>query len=193
MAESVQIARGAGSAKMRNPWGVLGLTLITLGVYYVFWWYFINREMRDVGDANGVDLGRSPATSVIAITIGSFVIIPPFVSIWKTGRRMEGTQRVVGVSGGSGPLFFVLHIIPIVSLFAPVYMQMQLNTAWRVIGDQGARQASELSAGPDTDVQPLGIEADPRVAANAPLSDDSAELEHPQGPTPTPEHQDDAP
>ena len=48
---------------------------------------------------------------------------------------------MVGVSGGSGPLFFVLHVIPIVSLFAPVYMQMQLNTAWRVIGDQGARQA----------------------------------------------------
>ena len=59
MAESVQIAPAAGSAKMRNPWGVLGFTLITLGVYYVFWWYFINREMRDVGNANGVDLGKS--------------------------------------------------------------------------------------------------------------------------------------
>ena len=130
---------------------------------------------------------------MIAITLGSFVIIPPFVSIWKTRRRMEGTQRTVGVSGGSGPLFFVLHIIPIVSLFAPVYMQTQLNKAWRAIGDPGASQASELSAGPDTGVQLVGIEADPRVAANAPLSDDSAEGEHPQGPTPTQEREEDAP
>jgi hypothetical protein len=177
---------------MRNPWGVLGLSLITLGVYYVFWWYFINREMRDAGNANGVDLGQSPGTSVLAITVGAFVIIPPFVSVWKTGRRMEGTQRTAGVSGGSGPLFFVLHIIPIVGLFAPVYMQTELNKAWRAIGDPGRSQASELPAAPDTDVQPLRVEADQRAAAKTPLSDNSAEGEHPPGPTPAQERQDDA-
>jgi hypothetical protein len=31
---------------------------------------------------------------------------------------------------GSGLLWFVLHIIPVVSLFAPVYLQYQLNKAW---------------------------------------------------------------
>ena len=134
MAQSIEIAPESGFAKIRNPWGVLGLALITLGIYYVFWYYFINREMRDFGNAHGVDLGQSPATSVIAITLGAFIIIPPFVSIWKTGRRMEGTQRTANVSGGSGPLWFVLHIIPIVSLFAPVYMQTELDEAWRTIG-----------------------------------------------------------
>jgi hypothetical protein len=146
VAQSVQIAPGVGFAKMRNPWGVIGLSLITLGVYYVFWWYFINREMRDVGNTNGVDLGHSPGTSVLAITVGAFVIIPPFVSVWKTGRRMEGTQRTAGASGGSGPLFFVLHIIPIVSLFAPVYMQMELNKAWRAIGDPGDESSVRASS-----------------------------------------------
>ena len=193
MAQSVQIAPGGGVAKLRNPWAVLGLSLITLGIYYVFWWYFINREMRDVGNANGVDLGQSPGTSVLAITLGAFVIIPPFVSIWKTGRRMEGTQRTGGASGGSGPLFFVLNIIPIVSLFAPVYMQTQLNKAWRAIGDSGTSQASELPAAPDTDAQPLSVEADQRTATKTPLSDNSAEGQHPTGPTPAQERQDDAP
>jgi uncharacterized protein DUF4234 len=193
VAQSVQIAPGAGFAKMRNPWGVLGLSLITLGVYYVFWWYFINREMRDVGNANGVDLGQSPGTSVLAITVGAFVIIPPFVSVWKTGRRMEGTQGTAGVSGGSGPLFFVLHIIPIVSLLAPVYMQTELNKAWRAIGDHGTSQASELPAAPDTDVQPLSAEAEKSPAAKTPLSDNFAEGEHPSGPMPAQERQDDAP
>jgi hypothetical protein len=142
MAESVDVGPSGAHAKVRNPWAVLGLTLITLGIYYVFWYYFINREMRDFGNANGVDLGQSPATSVIAITLGAFIIIPPFVSIWKTGRRMEGTQRTANVSGGSGPLWFVVHIIPIVSLFAPVYMQMQLDKAWRAIGDHHATPGS---------------------------------------------------
>ncbi len=146
MAHSVQIAPGAGFAKMRNPWGVLGLSLITLGIYYPFWWYFINREMRDVGRVNDLDLGQSPGISVLAITLGAFVIIPPFVSVWKTGRRMEGTQRATGVSGGSGPLFFVLHVIPIVSLFAPVYMQMELNKAWHAVGDRPPSEPTEGSA-----------------------------------------------
>jgi uncharacterized protein DUF4234 len=193
VAQSVQIAPGAGFAKMRNPWGVVGLSLITLGIYYVFWWYFINREMRDVGNANGVDLGQSPGTSVLAITVGAFVIIPPFVSIWKTGRRMEGTQRTAGVSGGSGPLFFVLHIIPIVSLFAPLYMQMELNKAWRAIGDPGTSHASELPAAPEMNAQPLSVEADQSAAATTPLSDSSAEGEPLPGPTPAEDRQDDAP
>ena len=140
MAESVQLAPSGGHAKMRNPLAVLALSLITLGIYYGFWWYFINREMRDFGNANGVDLGQSPGVSVLAITLGAFVIIPPFVSVWRTGRRMEGTQRTAGISGGSGPLFFVLHIIPIVNLFAPIYMQMELNKAWRAIGGRRVTQ-----------------------------------------------------
>lgn len=133
MAQSVQIARGSGFAKIRNPWGVIGLALITLGFYYLFWWFFINREMRDLGNARSVDLGQSAGVSVLAVTLGSFLIIPPFVSIWKTGRRMEGAQLAVGESGGSGPLFFVMHLIPIVSLFAPVYLQTELNKAWRAL------------------------------------------------------------
>jgi hypothetical protein len=141
VAQSVQITPGNGLAKIRNPWGVLGLSLITVGIYYLFWYYFINREMRDVGHAYGVDLGESPGTSVLAITLGVFIVIPPFVSIWRTGRRMEGTQRAIGVAGGSGPLFFVLHIIPIVDLFAPVYLQTELNKGWRELARQQSGQA----------------------------------------------------
>ena len=131
MADLVELKPAGPTVKVRNPWGVLGLSIVTLGIYYCCYWYFINREMRDVGRANGVDLGQSPATSVLAFTIGAFVIIPPFVTIWTTGRRMEQTQRTLGVAEpGSGPLFFVLHLIPIISLYAPVYLQKQLNRAW---------------------------------------------------------------
>ena len=90
----------------------------------------VTREMSDWGAQNRVDIGTSPGMSVIAITLGALLIIPPIVSVWATGKRMQLTQRAADVHGGSGLMWFVLHLIPIVSLFAPVYLQMQLNKAW---------------------------------------------------------------
>jgi hypothetical protein len=132
MAENVQLTTGGARVKVRNPWGVLGLSIITLGVYYCFYWYFVNREMRDVGQSQGVDLGTSPATSTLAFTLGIFIIIPFLWTVWTTGQRMERTQRALGIPNpGSGGLFFVLHLIPIISLFAPVYLQKELDRAWQ--------------------------------------------------------------
>jgi Kef-type K+ transport system membrane component KefB len=130
MAATVQITDRGRTAKVRNPWAVLLFTVITLGVYYLVWYYKINREMSDWGEQHRVDIGMSPGMSVLAVTLGAILIIPPFVSIWGTGKRMQLTQRAANVHGGSGLLWFVMHIIPIVSLFAPVYLQYQLNQAW---------------------------------------------------------------
>jgi hypothetical protein len=130
MAATVQITDRGRTAKVRNPWAVLLFTVITLGVYYLVWYYKINREMSDWGEQHNVDIGMSPGMSVLAVTLGGILIIPPFVSIWGTGKRMQLTQRAANVHGGSGLLWFVMHIIPIVSLFAPVYLQYQLNQAW---------------------------------------------------------------
>jgi hypothetical protein len=130
MAATVQITDRGRTAKVRNPWAVLLFTVITLGIYYLVWYYKINREMSDWGEQNRVDIGMSPGMSVLAVTLGGLLIIPPFVSIWGTGKRMQLTQRAANVHGGSGLLWFVMHIIPIVSLFAPVYLQYQLNQAW---------------------------------------------------------------
>ncbi len=146
MAESVAIARGGSFAKIRNPLGVVGLSLITLGIYYLFWYYFINREMRDLGEARGIDIGHSPATSVVAITIGGFIIVPPFVSHWMVGTRMERAQQAVGVSGGNGVLYFILWVIPLVSIVSPYYMQVQLNEVWRALQDEGHQTPDEQVA-----------------------------------------------
>jgi hypothetical protein len=118
------------TAKIRNPWMVVLFSLITLGIYHLFWYYFVNREMADYGEANKVDLGHSPGMSVVAITIGAFIIVPPFVSIFHTGQRMRLARRVAGRPGGSPGLYLLLSIIPIVGIFAPAYLQSELNGAW---------------------------------------------------------------
>jgi hypothetical protein len=129
MAEEIAIANSGERAKLRNPLGVVGLSLITLGIYYFFWWYYINREMRDFGRARGTDLGQSPGNSVLAVTLGALIIVPAIVSMWRTSDRIQRSQEVAGVErGANGPIIFILLL-----LIGPVgiwYAQSELNKAW---------------------------------------------------------------
>jgi hypothetical protein len=129
MAEEVQIAATGATAKVRNPLGTVALSLITIGVYYVFWWYFINREMRDLGRARNVDLGQNPTNSVLALIPGSIVIVPAIVTLWTTSARIENSQETVGIDRrASGPIIFILLL-----LIGPVgiwYAQSELNKVW---------------------------------------------------------------
>ena len=132
MAHEIQIPGAASTAKIRHPLGVLGLSLITLGIYAVFWWYFINREMADYGQANGVpELGDNPILSVVAVTIGAFIIIPPFVSFWRTLKRIETAQnRALGSNNFAVILLFILGLIPLVNIVVGPLMQSNLNQVW---------------------------------------------------------------
>jgi len=147
MAEEIAIADGGARAKLRNPLGVVGLSLITLGVYYFFWWYFINREMRDLGRARGTDLGQNPGNSVLAVTLGALIVVPAIVSMWRTSDRIQRTQEVAGVErGASGPIIFILLL-----LIGPVglwYAQSELNKGWtaQAPGGQPRLPGSEQAA-----------------------------------------------
>ena len=130
MADEIAITNSGERAKLRNPLGVVGLSLITLGIYYIFWWYFINREMRDLGRARGTDLGQNPGNSVLAITLGALIVVPAIVSMWRTTDRIQRSQEVAGVErGANGPIIFILLL-----LIGPVgiwYAQSELNKAWQ--------------------------------------------------------------
>jgi len=140
MAEEVAIPGAGASAKIRNPLGVLGLGLITLGIYHVFWWYFINREMADLGRANRrPELGDNPIMSALAVTLGALIVVPPFVSFWRTLKRIETSQNLVlGSNNLAVVLVFVLGLIPLVNLIVTPLMQSNLNQAWEA-GGQPAR------------------------------------------------------
>ena len=64
---------------------------LTLGIYYLVWYYKVNRELRDLGRATDEEtrLGRSPLTSLLAISVGWLILVPPFVSMYHTLRRVE--------------------------------------------------------------------------------------------------------
>jgi drug/metabolite transporter (DMT)-like permease len=117
--------------KRRNPWGVFGLSLITLGIYYAVWWYKINNEMNNLG------IQCNPTMAVLAITIGGFVIVPPFVSAYTTADRIRKAQERTNATERMIPALALLLLV-VVSLFAVPYYQSQLNKAWDAMAAAGA-------------------------------------------------------
>jgi|SRR5688572_26323979 len=141
MASNEVLIRGApaaSKAKIRSPVWVVVWSVLTLGVYSWFWWYFINREMRDLGQARGTDeLGDNPTLSALAVSLGALIIVPPFVSFYGTGKRIKAAQRItLGREDYNGWVALVLLIIWLagITLFIPFtwgYMQSELNKVWR--------------------------------------------------------------
>jgi hypothetical protein len=141
MAEQLTIPGGA-HVKIRSPWGVFFLALVTLGIYYLVWYYKINRELRDVG------IGTSPLTSLLAISLGWIIIVPPFVSTWNTlGRIKEAEERFRSTAELSRGLGFILYLVALIFLpFELPYMQEHLNRLWRAAAAREAPGPSDVPA-----------------------------------------------
>ena len=141
MAEEVQIRGTQEIAKIRNPLGVLGLMLITFGIYGIVWYYKINKEMAELGKATGrtEELGDSPGTSLLAITFGALIIVPAILSTYHTLQRQQAMRNMTtpgddGLEAGLG-LVLWLFISPVA-----IYMlQDSLSKGWQAqAGGAGA-------------------------------------------------------
>jgi hypothetical protein len=105
MAEEIAIRGSNYPAKQRNPLAPFGLAIITLGIYGIFWYYFVNKELAELGKARGTDeLGDSPGTSVLAVTLGALIIVPAILSYWGTWKRHEAGRKMFGVQQGVEPV-----------------------------------------------------------------------------------------
>jgi hypothetical protein len=148
MAEEVQIRNSTAQAKVRSPVAVVLLTIFTIGIYGLFWWYYINREMKDLGQAHGTDeCGTSPGTSLLALFPGGLIIVPALVSYYRGFQRMQAAGRLVGreetANGWIGVILFLV--------FSPLYVayvQSDLNKTWERQAAPGGAIAD--GAGPGT-------------------------------------------
>ena len=117
-------------AKVRNPWGVLGLSIITLGIYTIFWYYYINKEFKEYGAAQGdQELAESqPGMSVLAITLGALILVPAIISFVRTVQREQRVQELGGVEKVNGWIVLILYLV--IGIAVPPYMQSSLNKLW---------------------------------------------------------------
>jgi len=123
-----QLRIGGTTVKNRNPFLVFVWSIVTLGIYYLVWYYKINRELRDAG---GIDV--SPVVALLAVSIGWVVVVPPFFSWYRTFERIVAAQRAAGTHGEASPILgFILYVIAVFMLPVEViYAQDELNKLWR--------------------------------------------------------------
>ncbi|HET6916721.1 MAG TPA: DUF4234 domain-containing protein [Acidimicrobiales bacterium] len=110
--------------KLRNPWAVLGLGIITLGIYSIYWQYATFKEMKDYsGTGIGGGLGL-----VFAIFLS---IVNVFLMPAEIGNLYAAEGQPKPVAGPTG--FWVL--LPIVGAFVWLWkVQGHLNRFWESHG-----------------------------------------------------------
>jgi hypothetical protein len=114
--------------ELRRPIGVWALSLLTLGIYGLVWYYRVNSELRDY-DAR---IEVSPGRAVLATTVGAAVIVPAVMSWMNTGGRIAKAQQLAGLpvtcSGTTGLL------LGFVFAMGMPYYQTQVNLVWAAHG-----------------------------------------------------------
>jgi hypothetical protein len=149
MAEEIQISPGSieRTAKIRHPVAVPALTVVTLGIYGLYWWYQVNREMVDLGRARGIEgLGEKPLYSLLAVFPGLLIIVPPYVSLYNAVGRIQKAQKgTTGEATMNGWIMLLMvvgaFVVGIVGVLVPGYIQSELNKVWESVRDEGAVHA----------------------------------------------------
>lgn len=132
MSYKLEIPNSRHGVKVRSPVAVAVLSVVTLGIYHVVWWFKINRELRDYGRARSRDLGQSPALSTLAVFPGGFIIIPALVTAWRGTKRVQGAARISNREPLNGWIALILYIL--IGIFWAAYLQSELNKVWRAEG-----------------------------------------------------------
>jgi hypothetical protein len=135
MAESVTI-EGQSYLK-RNPLGVLGLTLITVGIYGLYWYYKVNEEIQRYTRDDTI----SPGRSLLAVIPGFLLIVPPFIAYYNTANHVVEMQRRRGIASQISPALVVV-IALVIWIGMAAYVQEHLNRVWESASMPGAAPAA---------------------------------------------------
>ena len=123
MAETVSI-QGQEYLK-RNPLGVLGLSFITIGIYFLYWYYKINDEVRRFEHDETI----SPARSLMAMIFGWIIIVPPFIAMYNTAKHVRAVEERLAIQPQLEPALTIV-IMLLISIGNGVYIQEHLNRVW---------------------------------------------------------------
>ena len=152
MAQEVQIGPGF-VGKVRSFWGYLGLSIITLGIYQYVWYYKLNNELKNIGIAKGDQklAGSNPTMSLLALFPGSYILVPPLISMWNFMKRIKQAELLGGISEGNtlnSTMAFLL-MFPGAILVVPAIISL-----WMVIQHQNAAVQAAGTPNPSTSAAP---------------------------------------
>lgn len=118
--------------KDRSPGAVLGLSVITLGFYYLYWYGKLNAEIH----RHDADIKVVPALSVIAAVFPVFNV----VSAYSTAARLRQMQLDDGMVNTISPVVALLLFL-FLGIGYPLYVASQAREHWH-----GHRRATTSGA-----------------------------------------------
>lgn len=116
-------------------WYLIGI--LTFGIGFLVWYYKLNKDAKIYADNDT----WSPGLSLVAVTLGALLIVPPIVSNWRTWSRV---REATGSDGMGAGLQFCFVFLPLVNLAYSGYLQSKLNNAISL--HRGAGQAMSFAA-----------------------------------------------
>lgn len=152
MAYEMNIRGTEHEVKVRSIWAAALLPLVTLGIYHLVWWYKINKELKNFGEAKGYDLGLNPANSVLALFPGGLIIVPALITYWKGTQRIMGAAKIAGREPVNGWISVILYLLLAPAFWA--YLQNSLNHIW----EQEAEPLPGQAAPPVSDEMPRKLD-----------------------------------
>ena len=111
------------SGRTRDPLGVWLLSLVTGGVYGVYWWHCIGEELRE-------HLGREEIDPVQDIVIGSLCLCYFFYLPLRYGAYIDEARTRVGLPARPGRRW-AHALFTSMCLYGYATMQEDLNEIWR--------------------------------------------------------------
>src|SRR5215213_4846251 len=177
MAQKLTVPGTGVTVKPRHPVAV-GFLSLTI-VYLPFYWYFINKDLKQLGEARGIDLGTSPLTSDLAGSIGALVIVPPYWTAYTTTERVKNAQIATGRKDwleGWISLIVLIMLPPLMFGF----VQDQLNKVWQNLGLETPMPKQELPPAPGYGYQYPPQQGQP----GQPQQESPQRYEPPQPPSP---------
>lgn len=129
------IATAGPTGKVRNPWAVIGLSIITLGIYGLYWQYATFKELKEyAGKGIGGGLGL-----LFALLVG---IVNAFLMPSEVGDLYTADGQQPPVSALTGIWVF----LPFVGLFVWVIKtQGRLNGFWESHAAAGVAPAGDTT------------------------------------------------
>jgi hypothetical protein len=122
MAREIEFADG-DTGKVRSFGVGLGLYVLTFGIYYWFWYYLVNDELKDIGVSikDPKLSSTSPGSSLAAVTIGHLILFPSLISIYNYGKRIKRAEGLLGVpiEQRINPTLALLSLFPFGILIVP--------------------------------------------------------------------------
>lgn len=107
--------------KERSAAAVLGLSIVTLGIYYLVWYYKINDEIR----RHDPSIKVSPGWAVVA----AMLPITSLISGYSTAARIRQMQLDEGETNTISPVLALLLFL-FIGVGYPLYIASQLREHW---------------------------------------------------------------